>query len=142
MLSFLFQLLPILPCAFLVFSPSFFFSRQNSAFLDRDLVMVPLGYCAEEDAIVMERMACSLDEKLAEESRLPPLRVLELALAAARPILHLHQHGVVHCDVKPDNFLFAEDGAGLSLSPFLPAPSSRAGQDHCVFLLPCRWQVG
>ena len=115
---------------------------QNSAFLDRDLVMVPLGYCAKKDAIVMERMTGSLLGLLKTYAPLPPVQMLEVALATARPILHPHQHGVAHCDVKPDNFLFAEDGAGLSLSPFLPAPSSRAGQDHCVFLLPCRWQVG
>jgi serine/threonine protein kinase len=41
-----------------------------------------------------------------ENGRLPAKRVLEIGLALAEALGHLHQHGLVHRDVKPSNVIF------------------------------------
>jgi serine/threonine protein kinase len=40
------------------------------------------------------------------QGRLPGARVVELGLALAEALGHLHQHGLVHRDVKPSNVIF------------------------------------
>src|SRR5206468_204426 len=41
-----------------------------------------------------------------ERGRLPAARVLEIGLALAEALGHLHSHGLVHRDVKPSNVIF------------------------------------
>ncbi len=40
------------------------------------------------------------------QGRLPAVRVLEIGLALAEALAHLHSHGLVHRDVKPSNIIF------------------------------------
>lgn len=43
-----------------------------------------------------------------EDGRLPADRVLEIGLALAEALDHLHGHGLVHRDVKPSNIIFVD----------------------------------
>jgi serine/threonine protein kinase len=43
-----------------------------------------------------------------ENGRLPAKRVLEIGLALAEALGHLHSHGLVHRDVKPSNVISGE----------------------------------
>ena len=89
--------------------------RQNAAFLDKSLVMVPLGYCEDLDAIVMELMKGTVHQHLESMEELAAAQVLRMALQVGRPLQHLHQRGVVHCDVKLENYLVSLDGSFFSL---------------------------
>ncbi len=48
----------------------------------------------------------TLRSDLRTHGRLPAARVLELGLALTEALAHLHQHGLVHRDVKPSNIIF------------------------------------
>jgi serine/threonine protein kinase/WD40 repeat protein len=51
----------------------------------------------------------SLSERLQRKS-LPPKEAATLMIQLTRALHHAHQHGVLHRDLKPGNFLFLEDG--------------------------------
>ena len=77
-------------------------------------------------AIVARFMAGgSLAERLAAspERRLPVAEVLRAGEELADALAHVHAHGVVHRDVKPDNAWLAADGSaalgdfGIALAP-------------------------
>ncbi len=51
----------------------------------------------------------SLSERLLR-GPMPPKEAAALMVELARALHHAHQHGVLHRDVKPGNFLFLEDG--------------------------------
>ena len=88
----------------------------------------------EEDGrlfIVMEYVeGDGLDAVLAREGRLPPDRVLALAGQACTALQYAHEHGVIHRDVKPANFLLRRDGL-LKVADFgiaRPAQSTQLTQ--------------
>ncbi|MDR7303497.1 methylation-associated defense system protein kinase MAD6 [Haloactinomyces albus] len=47
------------------------------------------------------------------EQPLGPADVLRFGIEAARGIAHLHRHGVYHCDIKPSNLLWTEQGCKI-----------------------------
>ena len=62
--------------------------------------------------IVMEYMAGgSLEERLAERGALPAPEAVRIAAQVCAGLSYAHQRGVVHCDLKPANILFAPDGS-------------------------------
>jgi len=68
---------------------------------------------SEEDNfyIVMEYMAGgSLEARLREQGRLAVEEALQVAGEVCEGLAYAHGRGVVHCDLKPANILFDEDG--------------------------------
>ena len=51
----------------------------------------------------------SLRQRLLRESRPPLAEALRIAREAADALAYAHEHGVVHCDVKPENILLQKD---------------------------------
>ena len=61
--------------------------------------------------IIMEYVpGGSLEDRLKSEGPLPQPDVLRVAGDVCQGLDHAHQQGVVHCDLKPANILFAADG--------------------------------
>lgn len=54
-----------------------------------------------------------LSRLISAERPLGPADVLQFGIEAARGIAHLHQHGVYHCDIKPSNLLWTEQGCKI-----------------------------
>ncbi len=50
----------------------------------------------------------SLREELRCHGRLPAERAIDIGLALASALAHLHKHGLVHRDVKPSNIIFVQ----------------------------------
>ncbi|KAG5506498.1 hypothetical protein JKF63_06001 [Porcisia hertigi] len=57
-------------------------------------------------ALPMDAGECSLEQyALRCRYRFPPLVLLSICVQCARAVEHVHRHGVLHRDVKPDNFV-------------------------------------
>lgn len=50
---------------------------------------------------------------LAQEGLLSPADVRRLGIDAARGLAHIHRHGVYHCDIKPGNLLWTDEGTKI-----------------------------
>ena len=55
---------------------------------------------------------------------------VEIALQAARGLVHLHEHGIVHRDVKPSNLMLTADGAVKILDLGLALTSEATGRPN------------
>jgi len=61
--------------------------------------------------LVMEYVqGYTLRELMAASGRVPEPDALRYAVQVAGALQYAHEHGVVHCDVKPENILISEDG--------------------------------
>jgi eukaryotic-like serine/threonine-protein kinase len=61
--------------------------------------------------ISMECMAAgSLEDRLKSDGALPVGQALAIATAICSALSYAHRRGIVHCDLKPANILFAADG--------------------------------
>jgi tetratricopeptide (TPR) repeat protein len=82
------------------------------------------------DYLVMEYVEGeSLAERLSREGRLEVRPALAIGVAVAKALMHAHQAGIVHRDVKPGNVLLGKDGsvklADFGLARFSAAESSQ-----------------
>ena len=55
----------------------------------------------------------SLRAELKQRGRLEPLEAADIALDVLAGLEQLHQHGLVHCDVKPGNVMIGSEGTKL-----------------------------
>jgi serine/threonine protein kinase len=84
--------------------------------------------------VAMKLVGPSLDRVLQERRRLGIDEAVRLVIEIARAVDYLHQHGYVHCDLKPSNILLDGDQpliTDFGLSRFLepdPQPASMDGR--------------
>lgn len=67
--------------------------------------------CSQGHAFLVMELVDGLDlEKVRRHSGvLSESNVIEIAIQAAAGLAHAHQHGVIHCDVKPSNLMLGRD---------------------------------
>ncbi|HJL02365.1 MAG TPA: protein kinase [Polyangiaceae bacterium LLY-WYZ-15_(1-7)] len=63
--------------------------------------------------IVCEYIAGLDVGEMIDQGLFSPSDALELARQVADGLVHLHRHGVYHCDIKPRNLIWTQDGARI-----------------------------
>lgn len=69
-----------------------------------------------------------IGEVIRNSGRMGPADVLRLAVDTARGLRHIHELGVWHCDIKPSNLLWTDDG--VKLIDFGIAKTSDSSEGH------------
>ncbi|MEV0701817.1 protein kinase [Saccharopolyspora sp. NPDC050389] len=64
------------------------------------------------------------------DGRLGPADVVRLGIDTARGLAHIHQLGVWHCDIKPSNLLWTDDGVKLIDFGIAKTADSSEGHTH------------
>ncbi len=79
---------------------------------DRYVVqLLDVGWDADPPYYVMDFIEHgSLEERLKESSTLPVSEAVELFQELVNGMMHLHDRGILHCDLKPGNVLLDQDG--------------------------------
>ena len=75
--------------------------------------ILPVYEVGDADGMPFFSMKLATGGSLADRlrgGRLPPKESVALMIQLTRAVHHAHQHGVLHRDLKPGNFLFLEDG--------------------------------
>ena len=75
--------------------------------------ILPVYEVGDADGMPFFSMKLATGGSLADRLRnspLPPNEAVALMIQLTRAVHHAHQHGVLHRDLKPGNFLFMEDG--------------------------------
>ncbi len=79
------------------------------------LSVINAGYIDEHFVIAMELGEESLADRI--ERRISTARAMDLAGQALAGLAHAHEHRVIHCDIKPENFILFP-GDRLKLGDF------------------------
>jgi serine/threonine-protein kinase len=77
--------------------------------------VVDFGFTDHRDPFVVSELLHgeTLDDLIARETRLAPVRAVQLLLPILDALEAAHHHGVVHRDVKPANIFLAHEGEGI-----------------------------
>ena len=90
--------------------------------------------------VVTELMACDLEAVIHRDARGPLNHqdVLHIARDVAAGLAHLHAHGIVHRDVKPDNLCVGADGYAklVDLAYARALPATADGRLHTLLGTP------
>jgi tRNA A-37 threonylcarbamoyl transferase component Bud32 len=86
-------------------------ARATAAVNDPNVVQVfSSGTDHGQFYLVMELVdQGSLDDRMAEQGRVPEAQVLETGIQVARGLRAAHEKGLIHRDVKPGNILFSSE---------------------------------
>ncbi len=88
---------------------------------------LPAPWQKSRPYLVMEFLAGrTLAQVLAETRPLPEARALRIASSVCAALQHMHERGVVHCDLKPANVMVAEDQTVRLFDFGLAAPPVRS----------------
>ena len=71
----------------------------------------------------------TLANRIRRDGLLPPDEVLDIAYSLALTVKALHDAGLAHCDIKPENILFVEGQPMLSDYSLLSDASGQVGED-------------
>jgi eukaryotic-like serine/threonine-protein kinase len=75
-------------------------------YTSRDIVgLLQVGWDADPPYYVMEFLQNGSLSRLLEQGSLSVSEAVRIATAVTRALVHAHQHGILHCDVKPANVL-------------------------------------
>lgn len=80
-------------------------------------VLRPLAFGEDGRSMLMIRYPCDLFEAMwaeeAEGTPIPRFEPLAMAIDVLEAVIHLHDNGVAHRDVKPENVLVSRNGRGV-----------------------------
>ena len=95
------------------------------------LTVLNASYIDEHFVIAMELGQESLADRI--ERRISISAALDLAGQAIAGLAHAHEHRIIHCDIKPENFILFP-GNRLKLCDFGSAKRLEKGQNNVTYI--------